>query len=216
MADDTIDDRRDEQGVNGAELSNSDDLGSAVADDFEAAGDLDEASEEAFAGEEEMPPSTGLLSFYDRLRERILRSVAGKSGRLGHGTVKVLLVVPDIFILLVRLVLDRQVPSQTRALLGGALAYFLLPVDLLPEALLGAAGYVDDAVLAAAVLSNVFGPELEPFVRKHWSGSEDIRKVLKDISGAARALLGESVYERLRQLLKKRGVEIDEQQRQPV
>ena len=78
--------------------------------------------------------------------------------------------------LLVRLSLDKNVPTQARMLIGGALAYFVLPFDLLPEAIVGVGGYVDDLVLATAVLSQAFGGELEPYARKHWSGSEDLRE----------------------------------------
>ena len=157
----------------------------------------------------EAGPSTGLLSFYDRLRERILAAVERRGGKLGPATVRALLLVPDVFILLVRLAFDREVPASARAMIGGALAYFILPMDLFPEAMFGAAGYVDDLVLATAVLAHAFGGELEPYARKHWSGPEDVRKVLADVSGAAQGLLGENLYERLRGLLKKRGIEID-------
>lgn len=180
--------------------ANDDALGDAEYDD----------PEDTFEDGVDDIPSSGLLSFYDRLREKIARAVERRGGRLGQGTVKVLLVVPDIFILMVRMVLDREIPSHTRAMIGGALAYFLLPLDFLPEALLGVGGYVDDAVLAAAVLSQVLGTELEPYARKHWSGSEDIRVVLRDIAAAGRSLLGESVFDRLKRLLSKRGIEMEE------
>lgn len=170
----------------------------------------DELAAEAFDAGTRIP-STGLLSFYDRLRERILRGVQRRGSRLGEGTVEVLLLVPDIFILLVRLALDRDVPASTRALIGGALAYFLLPVDLLPEAFLGVAGYVDDVVLATAVLAKAFGDELDSYARKHWSGPQELRQVLADVTGAARALVGDSVYRRLKAFLARRGVELGEE-----
>jgi uncharacterized membrane protein YkvA (DUF1232 family) len=100
------------------------------------------------------------------------------------------------------------VPGSTRALIGGALAYFILPVDLLPEALLGPAGYLDDLVLAAAVLAQAFGGELEPYARKHWSGSEDLRVVIQDISETAQSLLGQNLYDRLRKLMSRRGISV--------
>ena len=153
-------------------------------------------------------PSTGLLSFYDRLRERIVEVVERRGGKLPDGVVRLLLLVPDVFILLVRLTLDKEVPGRTRAMIGGALAYFILPFDLLPEALLGPVGYLDDLVLAAAVLAQSFSGDLEPYARKHWSGSEDLRVVLRDITQTAHALLGENLYGRLRRLLKKRGIEL--------
>lgn len=155
-------------------------------------------------------PSTGLLSFYDTLRVRMVQTVEKRGGKLPGDAVRMLLLVPDIFILLVRLTLDKSVPGSTRAMIGGALAYFILPFDLLPEAILGPVGYMDDLVLAAAVLSQAFGGELEPYARKHWSGDEDLRVVLRDITQTAHSLLGHKLYERLKGLLRRRGVEIQD------
>ncbi len=154
-------------------------------------------------------PSTGLLSFYDRLREKILHGVEKKGGKYGEAAAEALLLVPDVFILLTRLALDKEVPRGTRALIGGALAYFVLPADLLPEAILGAGGYLEDLVLAAAVLSQAFGGELEPYAHKHWSGSHELRKVLHDITSTGQTLLGENLYARLKKLLARRGVELE-------
>ncbi len=170
----------------------------------------EEDSEAAFKTGADLP-SSGLLSFYDRVREKVLHTVEGKGGRggkVGEGALKALLLVPDVFILLARLTLDKNVPASTRAMIGGALAYFVLPVDLLPEALLGGAGFMDDLVLAAAVLSQAFGGDLEPHARKHWSGPEDIRVVLRDVTESAQALLGQNLYGRLRSLLSRRGINI--------
>lgn len=172
--------------------------------------DLDRRSEAALDSGADDLPSEGLLSFYDRLRERIVEKVEGRGGRLAEGTVRALLLVPDVFMLLVRLSLDKQVPAQARMLIGGALAYFVLPMDLLPEALVGVGGYVDDLVLATAVLAQAFSGELEPYARKHWSGSEDLRVVLADVTYAAENLLGAKLYGRLKRLLEKRGIRLPE------
>lgn len=199
----------------------ADELSGAVVDDFEddeledevfeEEGDFDEEEDYLEESEEEVGdlPSTGLLSFYDRLREAVLTAVDRRGGKMGAAMVRALLLAPDLFMLLARLALDRNVPSSSRTLVGGALAYFILPLDLLPEALLGVGGYVDDVVLAAAVLSHVFSAELEPYVRRHWSGPEDLRVVLRDIAGAGRSLLGENLYSRLKVLLAKRGVDVE-------
>jgi uncharacterized membrane protein YkvA (DUF1232 family) len=173
--------------------------------------ELERNSEEAFAADAaEDLPSSGLLSFYDRLRERIVAKVEGRGGRFTEGTVRALLLVPDVFMLLVRLSLDKEVPAQARMLIGGALAYFVLPMDLLPEALVGVGGYVDDLVLATAVLAQAFSGELEPYARKHWSGSEDLRVVLADVSYAAENLLGAKLFNRLKGLMEKRGIKLPE------
>lgn len=192
----------------------TDELSAAVAEDFENF-DADAAerdAEEAFSSGGENLPSSGLLSFYDRLRERIVTAVEKKrdrrGGKLTEGAVRALLLVPDVFILLVRLALDKNVPSGTRAMIGGALAYFLLPVDLLPEMLLGGVGFMDDLVLATAVLAQAFGGDLEPYARKHWSGAEDLRVVLRDITETAQSLLGQNLYDRLKGLMGRRGIDL--------
>jgi uncharacterized membrane protein YkvA (DUF1232 family) len=154
-------------------------------------------------------PSTGLLSFYDRLRARMLDAADRQSHKLGKPVVEALLLAPDVFILLVRLALDRDVPPAARSLIGGALAYFILPVDLFPEAVVGAPGFLDDIVLAAAVLSQTLGGELEPYARKYWNGDQELRAVLHDIADSAQHLLGRNLYRRLRSTLARRGVRID-------
>jgi uncharacterized membrane protein YkvA (DUF1232 family) len=50
--------------------------------------------------------------------------------------------------------LDRQTPARVRAALAGALAYFILPADAVPD-LLPALGYTDDAAVLIATLQLV-------------------------------------------------------------
>jgi uncharacterized membrane protein YkvA (DUF1232 family) len=166
------------------------------------------AAEEAFTEGVDDLPSSGLLSFYDRLRERIVRGVASRGGKLGETTVQAVLLVPDVFVLMLRLLLDRETPGETRSLIGGALAYFVLPIDLLPEAFVGVGGFVDDLVLAAIVLSAVLSPELEDRARRYWSGSDELRSTLGDVVRTADSLLGEDVFGRLEGLLQRRGIEL--------
>lgn len=225
MTKDDIDERLEDL----KRVTDSDDLAAAVAEDYEAqaqvarrttgdsspieaAGGDPEAAERAFA-EADVEPTAGLLSFYDKLRARILAAVERRGGKLAQPTVRALLLVPDVFMLLVRLSLDREVPGSARAMIGGAIAYFVLPIDLFPEAMLGGVGYLDDLVLASAVLAHAFGGELEPYARRHWSGPEDVRKVIADVAGAAHGLLGQNLYDRLSKLLSRRGIDLDAQQR---
>jgi uncharacterized membrane protein YkvA (DUF1232 family) len=171
--------------------------------DAEAA---ERAAETALAGGGEPPPHDDLLRFYDRLRVRVLETVERRGGRVPEDVAIALLLVPDIFILLVRLAFDREVPRRARLLIGGALAYFISPFDLLPEAILGPIGYLDDLVVAVAVLTQVFTGDLEPYARKHWTGRQDLHTVLHDIGTAAGTLLGPALYGRLTRLLARHGI----------
>ncbi len=155
-------------------------------------------------------PSKGLLSFYDRLRDRLVSFLDKKGGKLGEEASAALLLVPDIFMLLARLSIDRQVPPATRALIGGTLAYFVLPADFLPELALGPVGFLDDLVLGVLVLSHSFSKELEPIAAKHWSGSEKLHKVIRDVLQSASSLVGNKVYRRLEDFLAKQGIVLDD------
>jgi len=151
--------------------------------------------------------STGLLSSYDRLRRRIVEALE-RRGRLGRALSEPLMLAPDLLVLLARLCMDRDVSPASRRLIVGALAYFLTPVDMLPEAFLGVGGFLDDVVLASLVLSHSLDAELEPLAVKHWSGNQNLRVVLADVSGAGAALLGVSLYDRLKKFLVRRGVRV--------
>jgi uncharacterized membrane protein YkvA (DUF1232 family) len=56
--------------------------------------------------------------------------------------------------------LDRETPGYVRAVLFGALAYFVLPTDVVPDFLAGL-GFTDDATVIAAAIAAV-GRHLEP------------------------------------------------------
>jgi uncharacterized membrane protein YkvA (DUF1232 family) len=169
-----------------------------------------ESAEEAFVDGQALPPRR-LFSFYDRLRDRVAAGVERRGGKLGRPAADALLLVPDVFMLLARLAFDRQVPPGVRSLIGGALAYFVLPFDLLPEGLIGGAGFLDDLVLATAVLSQALSPALAGRAERYWSGRQELRQVLQDVVATAHSLLGENLFARLRALLARRGVLIPAQ-----
>lgn len=176
-------------------------------DDFpESDFDADDYGVDSLA-ERAAPPK--YFAFYDRLRDRMIAFLERRGRRLSPAVANALLLVPDVFVLLARLMLDKEVPARTRALIGGALAYFVLPVDLLPEAMAGPAGYVDDLILALAVLAQSFGDELEPLTARYWSGSQSLRRVLADVLGTADTLVGANLFDRLRRALARRGVDLD-------
>jgi uncharacterized membrane protein YkvA (DUF1232 family) len=147
-----------------------------------------------------------LLSFYDRLRARATKAARERGGRAGGGAAEALLLIPDIFFLLARLTLDADVPREKRRLIGGALLYFLLPVDLFPEVFTGPAGFLDDLVIACAVLGAAFSRDLEAQAERYWSGSRKLGSVLGDVFRTSDALLGADLNGRVNRFLERRGV----------
>ena len=113
-----------------------------------------------------------------------------------------MLLAPDFFHLLCKVLLDRRVSAREKAKVGGAIAYFMSPLDVVPEGLLGPAGYVDDVALAAYVLNSVLesaGPEV---LREHWAGDGDVLEQIRSVIKAADKLLGSGAWSKIKRLIK--------------
>lgn len=99
---------------------------------------------------------------------------------------------PEIFYLMLRLGFDKKVPLKYRTRLTAGLAYFVLPFDLIPEALSGPAGYVDDVMLAILVVHGLirkFGPDLnipEPSEGKRMNKFGELIAKADDVIGKSR------------------------------
>jgi len=89
--------------------------------------------------------------FYQSLRKRI-RTWLDAQGK-NYKYADYLLFAPDLFHLLACLILDKRIPAEEKVKLAGPVAYFIAPIDLIPEAVVGPAGYIDDIALAAYVLN---------------------------------------------------------------
>jgi uncharacterized membrane protein YkvA (DUF1232 family) len=134
--------------------------------------------------------------FYQALRARIARWLEGKGKGFRHA--QLLLLAPDLFHLLTRLLLDRRIPVSEKAGLGAALAYFLSPIDLLPEAFLGPAGYVDDVALAAYALHRLINAGHGEVAKELWAGDGDLLEAIQQVLQVADQALGSGVWERLK------------------
>jgi uncharacterized membrane protein YkvA (DUF1232 family) len=137
--------------------------------------------------------------FYSRLRRRVSRWFE-RRGRVAAGVAPVLLLLPDLFALLLRLIRDPQVAGRAKVSLLAVTAYVVSPFDLVPDFLLPW-GLIDDAVAAALVLSQVvrlMDAAGEEALRRHWEGSGDALMAIQRVLGAADELLGRRVLKRLR------------------
>lgn len=138
--------------------------------------------------------------FYDRVRQSISRYLEKKGGAVGK-TGEYLLLVPDIFILLWRLVNDAAVNGKNKVLLGTSLAYYLFPFDIMPEGFMGPTGYLDDLVFAVFVLNKMLGDTDAEVLRRHWSGSEDVLATITRVLDAADNLVGSEMLNRIKKMM---------------
>ncbi|MFQ5849378.1 MAG: YkvA family protein [Candidatus Binatia bacterium] len=136
--------------------------------------------------------------FYQELREKMKKWLEseGKSSKWAN----YLMLAPDLFHLLCKLSIDKDVPVKEKAKLAAAIAYFVSPLDLLPEAIVGPVGYADDIALAAYVLNSIVNNSDPATVRKHWAGGGDVLDLIQQILKVADEMVGSGLWKKLRGL----------------
>ena len=167
-----------------------------------AATDAEFAREIHDAAEHDQFPRDRATRFYDRLRNTIQRYVDSKGAVVGK-TAGFLLLVPDVFILLWRLTSDSRVNGKDKVLLGSAVVYYIMPFDLIPEAIVGPIGYLDDLVFGVYVLNNILGNVDASILREHWSGSDDVLDSIQNVLNAAESLVGKDLVGRIKKMMGK-------------
>lgn len=124
----------------------------------------------------ELNPSEQRL--YDRLRGRLVESEPGDKS----GFRDIILLLPDLTILLGRMLRDPRVPLVQKGIALAGVAYVISPIDLLPAILLGPLGMLDDVFVVAACLSRLLNHVHPDVVRSHWSGQGDALDVIQSVT----------------------------------
>lgn len=116
---------------------------------------------------------------YDRMRNRIVEATPGESS----GFRDIILLLPDLTILLARLMRDGRVPVVQKGIAIAGVAYVFSPIDLMPALIFGPLGVLDDVFVVAACLSRLLNHIHPDVVRSHWSGQGDALEVIQDVTG---------------------------------
>ncbi|MFA8451812.1 MAG: YkvA family protein [Bacteroidales bacterium] len=137
------------------------------------------------------------LDFYQSLRKQFKEWLETKAGK-NHKYAEYLMFAPDLFHLLCKLTMEKEVSVADKAKLGAAIAYFVSPIDLIPEGIVGPVGYADDIALAAIVLNGIVNNTAPEVVQKHWAGDGDVLEVIKEILKVADEMLGTGLWEKVK------------------
>jgi uncharacterized membrane protein YkvA (DUF1232 family) len=99
---------------------------------------------------------------------------------------------PDLYRLLTNVLDDPRLPSSSRPLIACAIAYFILPADIISEELYGPYGYVDDIWLCAYV-ADVIRQQLgdEAILVENWEGEAPLIPLIREVLEKERDLIGE-------------------------
>jgi uncharacterized membrane protein YkvA (DUF1232 family) len=136
----------------------------------------------------DLNPRKGRL--WDRIRGRV---VAVRPAAAPSGAADLLLLLPDLTVLLARLLRDERVPLAHKAVALAGVAYVVSPLDLMPSLLLGPVGFLDDLMIVAACLSGIVNRVHPDVVRSHWSGQGDGLEAIARVSAWVEAHLTDAV-----------------------
>lgn len=140
--------------------------------------------------------------FYQRTRGKVVNWAQGAGA--GKEITKYVLLVPDIVALMVRLMGDPRVSGTLKAEIAAASAYIIIPVDLMPEAVMGPAGLIDDAIVGMIALNRVFkamGQAGADILEQYWDGDDDFLEVMQDTLDKADRLVTGPVWNGIKKFM---------------
>ncbi|RNF40758.1 DUF1232 domain-containing protein [Planococcus salinus] len=128
-----------------------------------------------------MPSEQQQQDFYQKLREKVdnwLKSRSGMVSKVGS----YILVAPDLFHLLMKMMLDDRIDAKSKTMIGSGILYFIAPIDFIPEFLTGPAGFMDDVVVAVFIVNAILNKFSVDIVKEHWAGDEDLLEVIRRLT----------------------------------
>lgn len=135
--------------------------------------------------------------FYQKLRVQIKNWAQDKAGKNERWSDYVML-APDLFHLLCRLAIDPEVPLSSKLKVGAVIAYFISPLDFIPELFFGPVGYLDDIAVSAFVLDQLVNNVSPQLLTKHWAGDKDILMIVRSILFNANQIIGSGLWRKIR------------------
>lgn len=103
-----------------------------------------------------------------------------------------LMFLPNMVVLLGRLLKDMRVPTAEKALFLAAIVYVISPLDFIPD-VFPFIGQVDDLYMVALVLLRLLNKTDDSVVREHWSGGGDIVALASSVAKVAPMILPQRV-----------------------
>jgi uncharacterized membrane protein YkvA (DUF1232 family) len=137
------------------------------------------------------------LKFYETLRDRINKWSKNRTGKFGNQVLQYIFVLPDLFILLTRLVSDKRVPTSKKVFLGAVIAYIVSPVDFIPD-FIPFIGYTDDLCIAIYALDNIMNHVDQQIIYENWSGKDNIIELVQTILDKSDQLINRNILRKIR------------------
>lgn len=136
-------------------------------------------------------------TFYIKLRKKVQEYI---DEHPNSKYINYLVAAPDLFHLLCKLLSDSRVPVRNKAMIAGAILYFISPIDIICDLLIPGLGFTDDVTLAVMVIKSLLDSVDEEVIMEHWAGDGDVIELLRKILSMADSILGKKVFSKVKNL----------------
>ncbi|GMQ93097.1 MAG: hypothetical protein BMS9Abin12_0574 [Acidimicrobiia bacterium] len=110
----------------------------------------------------------------------------------GQLAMEAVVLLPNIVKLLTRLLRDPRVPIRRKIFIGAVLGYVVLPIDLVPDFIIGF-GRLDDLILVSLAVNHLMVGVDEHIVRSHWDGTEDALDLVRSAFSWGAAIIPDGI-----------------------
>lgn len=121
---------------------------------------------------EDFKMDTDFREFYNTLKENLDSYNGEYASFIDYG--------PELFKLSCDILKDDKIGKDLRLEISAAIAYYVVPLDVIPETIYGPYGYIDDIYITVHVLKKIeekFGYEL---LDKYWDFEEELKYILEE------------------------------------
>ena len=132
-----------------------------------------------------------MKGYYEYLKDEIL-SFKGNYERFVD-------YIPEFFRLLCNLLNEKGISREDRLMINAALAYFVTPLDVIPEDIYGPAGYIDDVFICTVVLKRIESKYGDKILIRNWEDDEEdvIQAIHESYEKSKRILEDKGLKERV-------------------
>ena len=124
-----------------------------------------------------------MKDFYKKLKQDI-ETYEGRHDEFIYFT-------PEWFKLMANLLDDARLPYRLKPLVSCAIAYFIIPADIISEEIHGPYGYIDDIFFCAFVAKEIVKrTKDEALLAENWEGEGDIIELVDQMLKSENELIG--------------------------
>ncbi len=152
--------------------------------------------------DEIFPKEKRKFQFYEKLREKY--SIKRSSKDDPQNISDYLFLLPDVFVLICRLALEKRLSVSNKLFMSAVAAYFMLPIDIIPD-FVPFIGFLDDFVLAIFAFDHLFKEVDNKIILDNWSGEVDMLETTKRVIGLANKQISSKILNKIKKIVNSKG-----------